>query len=57
MTVWEGAGYLHVSRQRVESIWRNAAYRFPQPVSESPGAWDRAEVEAWVDRIFLTPSR
>ncbi|HEU4526871.1 MAG TPA: hypothetical protein VFT80_02945 [Actinomycetota bacterium] len=49
MTAWEVATYLHVSRQRVEAIWRNAAYGFPQPVSESPRRWDRAEVESWAD--------
>jgi hypothetical protein len=49
MTAWQVATYLHVSRQRVEAIWRNGAYRFPHPSSESPRVWDRAEVEAWAD--------
>lgn len=37
VTAWEDATYLHVSRQRVEAIWRNAAYGFPQPRSRHAG--------------------
>lgn len=49
MTVWDVATYLRVSRQRVEGVWRNAAYRFPASVLDSPRLWDRAQVEAWAD--------
>lgn len=46
MAAWQIATYLHVSRQRGEAIWRNVAYRFPQPVAKSPHRWDGAEVES-----------
>lgn len=55
MTAWQVATYLHVSRQRVEAIWRNAGYGFPQPVAESPRRWDRVAVEAWADAHWWGP--
>jgi len=57
MTAWEVATYLHVSRQRVEAMWRNAAYRCPDPVKDSPRSCDRTEVEAWADeKWWWTPN-